>query len=52
MRIARYHACMTKDCDEPAIYWVRLEAENRNKHVCGNCRDELVGAFGWVLFNW
>ncbi len=50
MRGQRTFKCMTNNCENWAAVWITLN--DRNKHVCFACRDELMAVFGWVLLDW
>ncbi len=45
----RNFVCQTEGCESLACWWVKLEY---SKHVCGDCRDELVAVYNWELLDW
>lgn len=52
MRTTRSFHCMTEECENYAVTWITLVEENRNKHVCLDCRNYLTTEEGWILLNW
>lgn len=38
--------CQTDGCRQRAVMWVK-SPENKAKHVCWDCSQELIAVFGW-----
>ena len=44
----RRKRCQTGGCGRRALWVIRYR--NRLKKVCTSCRDEMIGVFGWNLY--
>jgi len=52
VRTTRPLPCMTEGCLNPARWWIRRKTEWRTRHVCLDCRQELIFLDDWEVFDW
>ncbi len=49
-RATRSFSCQTDGCREKANFWITKE--ERNKHVCMHCRNEMLSVYDWAILKW
>ena len=54
MRATRDFKCQTEGCGQKAWAWITKTEDDhkRMKHVCNDCRDELIATDDWEREDW